>query len=115
MPNQLSPAKKRVTYTEFSDVFESLDKHAKKIRVDRSMVLRNATQSFVSEYKAKKWKPAPYKSASKGGIRRITYAEWNDIYEVMAAYAQTERLDFSDLMRSVVHTYLCKSKNYQIT
>ena len=109
MPNQLSPSKKRVTYTEFADVFDSLEKHAKKIRVDRSMVLRNATQSFVSEYKAKKWKPAPYQSAAKG-IRRITYAEWLDIYQVMSQVAEAERLDFSDLMRSVVHTYLCKSK-----
>ena len=108
MPNQLSPAKKRTTYTEFFDVFEKLDKYAAKIRTDRSFVIRSATQFFVSEHKNKRWKAVPYKSESKRGVRRITYAEWGDVSEYMSEVAARDRIDLSALIRAAVHAYISK-------
>ena len=109
MPNQLSDSKKRVTYTEFSDVYDDLKNLALASRTDVSQVVRQATSDFVRKRKHGVWASAPYGSPAE--IRRVSYTEWRDVDEEMTAYAKEDRVDKSDLLRLAVHTYLATRKN----
>lgn len=113
MPNQLSDSKKRITYTEFADVYAELKNLALDSRTDVSQVIRNATSDFVRKRKHNVWTPAPYKSPAEmrnTQIRRISYTEWRDVEEEITAFAQEDRVDKSDLLRQAVHTYLATRK-----
>lgn len=109
MPNQLDPAKKRVTYAEFSDVYEALQRKAAADRLDLSAALRMITQDFVLQHKAKKWKPVPYASSARK-TRRITYAEWSDVLEYITKLATADRVDTTELFRKLVYAYLSNHK-----
>jgi hypothetical protein len=112
MPNMLNPAKRRITYTEFSDVFDEINKFALKTRSDRSSVLRQATQEFVLALKRKTWKPAEYAKPTdpNASIKRVSYAEWSDVSDVLFAFARDSRQDLSAVLRRAVHTYLENQK-----
>lgn len=113
MPNQLSESKKRVTYTEFSDVYQDLKNLAMESRTDVSQIVRNATSDFLRKRKHNVWAPAPYKSpveVRNTEIRRVSYTEWMDVEEELIAIAQEDRVDKSDLLRQAVHTYLATRK-----
>lgn len=113
MPNQLSDSKKRVTYTEFSDVYQELKNMAMDSRTDVSQIVRNATADYLRKRKHGLWNPAPYKSpveVRNTTIRRVSYTEWRDVDEELVAAAQEERVDKSDLLRQAVHTYLATRK-----
>ena len=112
MPNSLSPAKTRVTYTEFPDVLKRIDRLVVTSRTDRSLFIRTATQEFVNELKRKNWKPASYTSPAdpKANLKRVSYAEWGDVAKVLREYAKEQRLDLSDVIRSAVYTYVVKRK-----
>jgi post-segregation antitoxin (ccd killing protein) len=109
MPNQLSDAKKRITYTEFGDVYSQLKELAMVSRVDISQLVRTATSEFLRKRKHKVWKAAAYDSPAEmrnSEIRRVSYTEWRDVDEELTAIATEERLDKSDLLRAAVNTYL---------
>jgi hypothetical protein len=108
MPNQLDPSKKRVTFTEFTDVFAKLQKKAAADRVDVSTVLRAATQDFVLKHKAKKWEPVPY-SQPGHNLRRITYAEWEDVLSYIEKVIVAERTSQTTLLRKIIYAYLVKA------
>ncbi len=112
MPNKLSIDKKRLTYNEFPDVFSRLNKCVEKSRMDRSLVIRNATADYVRERSRGKFTPAPYSAprATRFGVCRVTYAEWVDVEAELREYAQAERKDLTDILREAVHSYLCKLK-----
>jgi hypothetical protein len=112
MPNKLSVEKKRMTYTEFPDVTERLAKYAEDARMDRSLVIRNATAEYVRARGKNRFKAALYDSprASRYGVVRISYAEWTDIAAELRGYADSERRDMTDVIREAVHTYLCNLK-----
>lgn len=112
MPNSLSPAKTRITYTEFPDVLKRIDILAARARMDRSLFVRTATQEFVNDLKRKNWKPAPYASPADPdvGFKRVSYAEWQDVAQVMRDYAADNRIDLSDVIRTAVHTYVVRRK-----
>lgn len=111
MPNKLSADKKRLTYTEFPDVAERLGRYAARTRMDRSLVIRNATNEYVRMRQMGKFKPAAYNSDQpRAGVVRISYAEWGDIEQRLRAYASDERRDLSEVLREAVHTYLRKLK-----
>lgn len=109
MPNQLDPSKKRVTYAEFSDVYAALEKLAAKDRTEISTTLRQITQDFVLKHKAKKWKPVPYSNTVRT-VRRITYAEWNDILEYIGGVAKSDRVETTLILRKIVYAYLVNHK-----
>jgi hypothetical protein len=107
MPNQLDPSKRRVTYTEFTDVFDKLQQKAKHDRVDVSTALRAATQDFVLKHKAKKWSALPY--AQPGDkLRRVSYAEWDDVLSYLEKVINAERINLSTLLRRIIYTYTTK-------
>lgn len=112
MPNSLSPAKTRITYTEFPDTVESIDDVVRRSRIDRSLFLRNATQHFAAAVQAGRWKPISYDSAadSRKLMVRVSYAEWTDVAKVLRKYAAEHRLDLSDVIRSAVYTYIKSMK-----
>ena len=113
MPNQLSEAKKRVTYTEFSDVYAELKDLALSSRTDVSQIVRHATSEFLRKKKHNLWSPAPYKTPAEmrsTEVRRVSYTEWRDVEEELIQLAHQERLDKSDLLRQAVHTYLATKK-----
>jgi hypothetical protein len=113
MPNQLSDSKKRVTYTEFGDVFQELKNLALDSRTDVSQIVRNATSDFVRKRKHGVWNPSPYKSPAEirnTEIRRVSYTEWRDVEEELIAFSNEDRVDKSDLLRQAVHTYLATRK-----
>lgn len=113
MPNQLSEAKKRVTYTEFSDVYAELKDLALASRTDVSGIVRQATSEFLRKKKHNIWTPAPYKTPAEmrvAEVRRVSYTEWRDVEEELIEIAQQERVDKSDLLRAAVHTYLATRK-----
>jgi hypothetical protein len=113
MPNQISDSKKRVTYTEFSDVYQELKDMALNSRTDVSQVVRNATADFLRKRKHNQWNPSPYNSpveVRNTEVRRVSYTEWRDVDEELIAIAQEERVDKSDLLRQAVHTYLATRK-----
>lgn len=49
MANQLSPDKRRVTYTEWKDVYKIIEVIAKKERLDVSDVIRRATLEYAQK------------------------------------------------------------------
>lgn len=109
MPNQISDSKKRVTYTEFLDVYEELKNMALNSRTDVSQIVRNATSDYLRKRKHNVWSPAPYSSPVEirnTVVRRVSYTEWRDVEEEMVRIAHEERVDKSDLLRQAVHTYL---------
>jgi predicted transcriptional regulator len=112
MPNKLSTDKKRLTYTEFPDVADRLNKFAEGARMDRSLVIRNATADYVRLREKGKFKAAVYASprVTRYGVRRISYAEWTDINDKLREFANEERRDLTDILREAVHTYLCNLK-----
>lgn len=113
MPNQLSEHKIRMTYSEFSDVYETIKDLALRSRSDVSLIVRNATSDFLRKHKSGLWNPAQYKSPAEirvDPMRRISYTEWRDVDEELKALASSERLDKSDLLRAAVHTYLANLK-----
>jgi hypothetical protein len=113
MPNQLSEHKKRVTYTEFSDIYDELKQLALESRTDLSQLVRHATAEFLRKKKHNIWSPAPYKTPAEMrncGIRRISYTEWRDNEEELIRIASEERIDKSDILRQAVHTYLATRK-----
>jgi hypothetical protein len=113
MPNQLSEAKKRITYTEFGDVYAELKELSLVSRIDVSQLVRTATADFLRKRKHGVWVPAPYTSPAEmrtSEVRRVSYTEWRDVDEELTAIATTERVDKSDLLRSAVHTYLKSRK-----
>lgn len=112
MPNMLSPAKRRITYTEFSDVFDEINKLAARTRTDRSSVLRQATQEFVLAIKRKTWKPAEYEKPAipNASIKRVSYAEWSDVADVLLAFARDNRQDLSAVVRKAVYTHLVNQR-----
>lgn len=113
MPNQLSDAKKRVTYSEFSDVYEELKQLALISRTDVSQLVRNATSDFLRKKKHGLWETAPYKTPAEmrvAEIKRVSYTEWRDCDEALVQTAKDERVDKSDLLRQAVHTYLATRK-----
>lgn len=112
MPNKLSIDKKRLTYTEFPDVADRLNKYAERARMDRSLVIRNATSDYVRAREKGRFKPVPYTAprASRYGVIRISYAEWSDIEQQLREYANSERKDLTDILREAVHNYLCALK-----
>jgi hypothetical protein len=113
MPNQLSDSKKRVTYSEFADVYQALKDLALASRMDVSQVVRNATSEYVRKRKHNVWSPAVYKTPAEmrnTQIRRISYTEWRDCDEELRLFAKEDRLDKSDLLRQAIHTYLANRK-----
>jgi len=112
MPNMLSPSKRRITYTEFSDVFDEVNKFAHRTRTDRSSVLRQATQEFVLALKRKTWKPVDYEKPldPDAPIKRVSYAEWSDVADILLAFAKDNRQDLSAVVRKAVYAYLANQK-----
>ena len=109
MPNQLSEAKIRMTYSEFTDVYETIKALALRSRTDVSQIVRHATSDFLQKHKHGRWVPAQYKSPAEirvDPMRRISYTEWRDVNEELKTMASSERVDKSDLLRAAVHTYL---------
>lgn len=56
MSNQLSADKRRVTYTEWKDVYATLKKMADKERLDVSDIVRRATLDFIQNQQTKRGK-----------------------------------------------------------
>lgn len=113
MPNQLSDHKKRVTYSEFQDVYDALKKLALDSRTDVSQTVRNATSEYLRKKKHNIWIPARYKTPAEMrtcNVRRVSYTEWRDHEEELLRISQEERVDKSDLLREAVHTYLASKK-----
>jgi len=113
MPNQLSDSKKRVTYSEFADVFEDLKNLALASRTDLSHIVRSATSEFLQKKKHGVWVAAPYKTPAEvrtAKVRRISYTEWRDVDQELHDIARLERVDKSNLLRLSVHTYLANRK-----
>ena len=113
MPNQISDAKKRVTYSEFADIYAELKQLALDSRTDVSQVVRNATGDFLRKRKHGVWVVAPYKSPAEmrsSEVKRISYTEWRDVDEALVQTAKEDRVDKSDLLRQAVHTYLATRK-----
>jgi hypothetical protein len=113
MPNQLSESKKRITYSEFADVYAELKKLADSSGIVVSQIVRNATSDFLKKKQQGKWKAAPYSkaiNARSAKLKRVSYAEWRECDESMNLVAKQDRLDKSDLLRQAVHTYLAARK-----
>lgn len=113
MPNQLSPSKKRSTYSEFTDVYQTLKSLALDSRTDVSQIVRNATAEYLRKRKHGVWVSIPYKSPAevrKDTMKRISYTEWVDVDEELTSLAKADRLDKSDLLRWAVHTYISTLK-----
>lgn len=56
MPNRLSKDKRRVTYTEWVDVFKDLQEIAKHERLDMADIVRRATLEFIENRRKKRSK-----------------------------------------------------------
>jgi hypothetical protein len=113
MPNQLSEHKIRMTYSEFSDVYEALKELALASRTDVSQLVRHATSDYIQKRKHGDWKPIPYKTPAEMRavpMRRLSYSEWRDINEELTSISSNARLDKSDLLRAAVYTYLMSRK-----
>lgn len=113
MPNQLSEHKIRMTYSEFSDVYDTLKELALASRSDVSLIIRHATGDYIQAQKNGSWKPVPYKTPAEmrvAPMRRVSYTEWRDTDLELAAIAASSRLDKSDILRTAVYTYLSSRK-----
>ena len=107
MPNQLSANKVRTSYIEFSDVFEKIKALADARRETPSDVIRAATQDYVLKLKSKRWSPAQYSTPKDENtkLRKVTYAEWDDIRELLCKSAESRRIRIADLIREITRTY----------
>jgi predicted transcriptional regulator len=113
MPNQLSDHKKRMTYSEFTDVYEALKTLALDSRSDVSSLIRQATSEMLRLRKHGIWKPAKYESPAEmrtSIMRRISYTEWVDVDDALEKLKSETRVDKSDLLREAVQTFLAARK-----
>ena len=113
MPNQLSESKKRMTYSEFQDVYEELKTLALDSRQDVSHLIRQATNDYLKKKQHGLWKAAPYKTQAEirtSKMRRVSYTEWIDTHAELMKICDAERLDLSDILREAAHTFLANRK-----
>jgi hypothetical protein len=92
-------------------VIAAVQKLAHVRREHVSDILRNASTQFVRRHKQGRWAPAAYDTPvkEKATMGRLTYAEWSDVEEYLRAVAREARIERSELIRQIVHTYI-KSK-----